>query len=480
MRAETAAPRAYLSLPLGSRALRVPLGERVVVIGSGDDCELRLSGRGIAPRHVAIRRADNRYLCAAVEPGLTFLHNGRPQTECTLAGGDTLTVGAIALTFTEEARLAQMAAALPARLRAWSTAAAGHTAILTLVFALVTVLTAWVARSGAEAAWRGQLASRHLLEAQLAALSLQGSGVSAVDLTPSRLADWADRQRARGVFARDVRIGVWRADGEPLLPAKMPAALQDAHDVSAWPREPTIGPRTNGGLYARVLVFGRDLRPQAHVAVLWPPESAPIAATRVVVLVAMGLGALAAAGLTKFSRRRLADQLATVTDSVAAFGQDGHTTVAVPDPTLAEWAALADVVAQRCRLAEAGENLGASAARKEHESTQNDAAWWKTVCAVATDPVVVLNDSMRVASYNTEAAALPFGSRLAAGGHFLDLLQACPDLQAIAEAFEAAAAESTHPWGAGAGQVRVWQLPDDRGGRWRVLRFTPVLQEATP
>lgn len=463
------AGRARLSLNLSGREVAVPLGDTVVVVGSADDCDLRLSGSAIAPQHLAVRRQDNRYVCAVVAPGLLFHHNGEKVTDCTLQHGDRIGLGPIELTFTEPQAIAQLARVLPGRIAAWAREPGGQSMVLAIAFAAVALLATWAARAGAEAAWRSQLASRHLLEAQLAALDLQGAGLAANDLASTRLVDWVNRLRARGVVAGDAQIAVWRADGEPLFPQPMPENLRRVHDFEAWPRQPQIAPRGGGGDFARVTVFGRDLRPQAHVGILWEREQSPMAGMLAVLGIAVGVGIVAALVLTRYARRNLGRQLDAVADSIAAFGHEGGVDIANPDPTLPEWARLAHVAAQRCRLVQAG-----AVTRTPPPSTRHPdgPAWWDAVCAVSRDPVLVLDAGMRVAAFNAAAAALPFGPTLSEGTHMVDLLQACPDLQGIGPAFDSEAATATYEWAEhGRMQVHVLYLADGAAGGWRVFRF---------
>jgi hypothetical protein len=74
-------PSIFVKYPDGSEASIDPRGDasRRVLIGSSDQCQIRLQGEGILPIHAYLARRSNHYYLL-LAPGATVLCNGHEVT----------------------------------------------------------------------------------------------------------------------------------------------------------------------------------------------------------------------------------------------------------------------------------------------------------------------------------------------------------------------------------------------------------------
>lgn len=64
-----------------------------VTIGSAEECEVRLSGPGVAPRHAQLRAMDGAVTVSSIAADAPMRVNGREEIAHRLRPGDRLTIG---------------------------------------------------------------------------------------------------------------------------------------------------------------------------------------------------------------------------------------------------------------------------------------------------------------------------------------------------------------------------------------------------
>lgn len=77
--------------PHGGR--RIFVRAPVVTIGAGPDCEIRLSGEGVAARHAQLREVDGVVTISAIEARAPVRVNDRPEIARRLRAGDVIGIG---------------------------------------------------------------------------------------------------------------------------------------------------------------------------------------------------------------------------------------------------------------------------------------------------------------------------------------------------------------------------------------------------
>jgi len=81
------------------RGQRLRVQGAVVTIGSGAECEIRLTGAGVAERHAQLRALDGAVTVSSIEAGAPLRVNGRVEVAHRLRPGDRLTIGSFEFEF---------------------------------------------------------------------------------------------------------------------------------------------------------------------------------------------------------------------------------------------------------------------------------------------------------------------------------------------------------------------------------------------
>lgn len=89
--------------PHGGR--RILVRAPVVTIGAGPDCEIRLSGAGVAARHAQLREVDGVVTISAIEARAPVRVNDRPEIARRLRAGDVIGIGDFEFEFVPPAGL---------------------------------------------------------------------------------------------------------------------------------------------------------------------------------------------------------------------------------------------------------------------------------------------------------------------------------------------------------------------------------------
>ena len=81
---------------------RYPLSERLLLIGRGDDCDIRLCDHSVSRKHARIEPEDDGYFVSDQQSTNGTFVNGRRIAEMVLSDEDRITIGGAELTVSLE------------------------------------------------------------------------------------------------------------------------------------------------------------------------------------------------------------------------------------------------------------------------------------------------------------------------------------------------------------------------------------------
>jgi pSer/pThr/pTyr-binding forkhead associated (FHA) protein len=81
---------------------RLPVDRRVLVLGRGQDCDVRLSDPNVSRRHAELRQEETSYWIVDLGSTNGLEVNGRRLRQAKLEGGDRITLGSTDVVFERE------------------------------------------------------------------------------------------------------------------------------------------------------------------------------------------------------------------------------------------------------------------------------------------------------------------------------------------------------------------------------------------